>query len=155
MRIFNFGSLNVDRVYGVREFVRAGETIQSQSYREFPGGKGLNQSIAAARAGAKVVHVGAVGTDGGLLTDALKQEDVSLHLHRLPCATGHAVIQVNPGGQNAILVHPGANASMEETWVTKRCATRAAGRHGAAAERDRQRALHTAARTRGRSRGGF
>ena len=118
MRIFNFGSLNVDRVYTVREFVRAGETIRSQSYREFPGGKGLNQSIAAARAGADVVHVGAVGTGGGLLTDALKQESVSLqYLNTLPCETGHAVIQVNAGGQNAILVHPGANASMEESWV--------------------------------------
>lgn len=118
MRIFNFGSLNVDRVYGVREFVRAGETVQSQSYREFPGGKGLNQSVAAARAGADVVHVGAVGIDGGLLTDALEQEGVSLaYLNTLPCETGHAVIQVTVTGQNAILVHPGANASMEKAWV--------------------------------------
>ena len=51
MKILNFGSLNIDRVYRVAHLVRAGETISSLGYQCFPGGKGLNQSIAAARAG--------------------------------------------------------------------------------------------------------
>ena len=118
MRIFVFGSLNMDKVYKVKEFVRAGETINSLSYQEFPGGKGLNQTIAAVRAGGDVLHIGAIGRDGKLLEDVLLQEGVPLtHLHRLPCATGHAVIQVNAQGQNAIIVDPGANAVIQEEWV--------------------------------------
>jgi ribokinase len=118
MRIFVFGSLNVDKVYKVKAFVREGETINSLSYQEFPGGKGLNQTIAAARAGVDVLHIGAIGSDGKLLSDTLLHEGVPLtHLHRLPCATGHAVIQVNSQGQNAIIVDQGANAVIQEEWV--------------------------------------
>src|SRR5690625_1379577 len=66
-RILNFGSLNIDRVYRVEHFVRPGETVASKGYQCFPGGKGLNQSIAAARAGARVFHAGTVGADGDFL----------------------------------------------------------------------------------------
>ena len=54
MKILNFGSLNIDKVYKVKHFVRPGETIFSEEYQCFPGGKGLNQSIAAARAGVPI-----------------------------------------------------------------------------------------------------
>ena len=67
MRILNFGSLNIDKVYSVDHFVRAGETILCTDMNIFCGGKGLNQSVALARAGAEVYHAGAIGTDGELL----------------------------------------------------------------------------------------
>lgn len=71
MRILNFGSLNIDDVYTVEHFVRPGETVSPISYEQFPGGKGLNQSIALARAGAEVYHAGLVGADGLFLSDLL------------------------------------------------------------------------------------
>ena len=86
MKILNFGSLNIDNVYTVEEFVRPGETVTAQSRTVFAGGKGLNQSLAAARAGADVIHAGAVGSDGGFLIDLLEQsgvlDDGEMFLHR-------------------------------------------------------------------------
>ena len=67
MKILNFGSLNIDHVYTVDHFVRPGETVNSLGYGRFCGGKGLNQSIALARAGADVHHAGKIGADGGML----------------------------------------------------------------------------------------
>ena len=72
MKILNFGSLNIDKVYKVPHFVRPGETISSDSFTCFPGGKGLNQSIAIARAGGKVFHAGTIGRDGGFLKEILE-----------------------------------------------------------------------------------
>ena len=73
MKILNFGSLNIDHVYKVENFVEEGATISAYQYNQFCGGKGLNQSIAISRAGAKVYHAGAVGKDGGGLIDYLKK----------------------------------------------------------------------------------
>ena len=64
MKVINFGSLNIDLVYHVREFARPGETITATNFARFAGGKGLNQSVALSRAGAPVVHAGMVGSDG-------------------------------------------------------------------------------------------
>ena len=72
MKIINIGSLNIDRIYGVEHFVQPGETIKVRAYSEACGGKGLNQSIAAARSGAEVHHAGAVGSDGGMLLEILR-----------------------------------------------------------------------------------
>ena len=63
MKILNFGSLNLDKVYKVAHFVREGETISAQEQNQFLGGKGLNQSVALARAGIFVEHAGAVGRE--------------------------------------------------------------------------------------------
>ena len=63
MKILNFGSLNLDKVYKVAHFVREGETISAQEQNQFLGGKGLNQSVALARAGIFVEHAGAVGCE--------------------------------------------------------------------------------------------
>ena len=62
-RILNFGSMNIDNVYTVEHFVRPGETISSLEMEVFPGGKGLNQTVALARAGAEVYHAGKIGKD--------------------------------------------------------------------------------------------
>jgi len=110
MRIINFGSLNIDHVYEVDHFVSPGETISSTRYSRFCGGKGLNQSIALARAGARVTHAGMIGADGALLREFLDDAGVDTHLVQIgDSATGHAVIQVTPQGDNAIVVYGGAN----------------------------------------------
>ena len=116
-KILNIGSLNLDYVYGVPHFVEAGETLLASRRDVFAGGKGLNQTVAAARAGAKVFHGGAVGRDGDMLLELLKSAgaDVSA-VARVDVPTGHAVIQVTPQGENAILILGGANrAVMDET----------------------------------------
>ena len=118
MKIYNFGSLNVDRVYGVEDFVRAGETILAKSLSFFPGGKGLNQTIALARAGANVLHVGCIGRDGGILKDTLVENQVPLtYVKELDADGGHTALQVSESGQNAIIVYSGTNHMLTENFV--------------------------------------
>ncbi len=118
MKIWNFGSLNIDIVYGVDHIVRPGETISTLHRALHAGGKGLNQSVAAARAGAQVVHAGNIGPDGDFLLALLKDAgaDVS-HLRTLDAPSGHAVIQVDQHGQNSIFVCSGANAMYDEAYI--------------------------------------
>ncbi len=112
--ILSFGSLNIDHVYQVDAFVRAGESIPTRGYEIHPGGKGANQSVALARAGLRVRHGGAVGRDGLWLVELLQKEGVDTsHIQILDTVTGHAMIQVDRAGDNAIFVHPGANMAQE------------------------------------------
>ena len=117
-KILNIGSLNLDYVYAVPHFVEAGETLPSSRRDVFAGGKGLNQTVAAARAGAEVCHGGAVGVDGDMLLDLLRDAgaDVSA-VARVDVPTGHAVIQVTPQGENAILILGGANRAVSPETV--------------------------------------
>ena len=120
MKILNFGSLNIDNVYTVEEFVRPGETVTAQSRTVFAGGKGLNQSLAAARAGADVIHAGAVGSDGGFLIDLLEQSGVDVsRLLETDTPTGHTVIEVDAEGENRILVWGGANRELTHSYLEK------------------------------------
>lgn len=117
-RILSYGSLNLDLVYQVPHFVQAGETLSSASRTVHCGGKGLNQSIAAARAGGAVSHAGRVGRDGAVLTDALRDSGVDTAFVSVGDGpSGHAVIQVDPAGQNCILLFGGSNQEIthEET----------------------------------------
>lgn len=119
MRVLNIGSLNIDYVYVVPHHVRPGETIASLDRQVFPGGKGLNQSVALAKAGAAVRHGGAVGAaDGALLLEALREHgvDTSAVLMR-GCASGHAIIQVDPQGQNSIVIHGGVNRTISRDEI--------------------------------------
>lgn len=117
-KILNIGSLNLDYVYAVPHFVAAGETLLASRRDVFAGGKGLNQTVAAARAGAKVFHAGAVGADGDMLLALLRDAgaDVSA-VRRVDVPTGHAVIQVTPQGENAIWILGGANRSVSADAV--------------------------------------
>ena len=117
-KILNIGSLNLDYVYAVPHFVEAGETLLSGRRDVFPGGKGLNQTVAAARAGAEVYHGGAVGADGDMLLDLLQNAgaDVSA-VARVDVPTGHAIIQVSPKGENAIIILGGANRAVSPETV--------------------------------------
>ena len=111
MRVLNFGSLNLDYVYDVDHINQAGETQLSAAMQVFPGGKGLNQSIALAKSGSSVYHAGAVGTtDSKVLLDALEAAGVNTdHVMRLDGQSGHAIIQRDKEGQNSILLYGGAN----------------------------------------------
>ena len=120
MKILNFGSLNIDKVYSVPHFVEAGETLSSSKMEVFSGGKGLNQSIALARAGAEVYHAGAIGPDGESLRALLADSGVHTdYLQTLPTVTGHAVIQLTPKGQNCIIISAGANGELTEEYIDK------------------------------------
>lgn len=111
MKVLCFGSLNIDYVYQVPHFVGGGETLAAGSFSRFSGGKGLNQSVALARAGLKVQHAGAVGRDGLFLLEELREAGVRTDsvevLEDVP--TGHAIIQRTPAGENCILLYGGAN----------------------------------------------
>ena len=113
MNIFTIGSLNLDYVYTVDHFVRPGETLSALKREIFPGGKGLNQSIALARAGVPVYHGGCIGHDGGLLLQTLKEAGADISLVEIvEEPTGHTVIQVDTSGENCILLYGGANHSL-------------------------------------------
>ncbi len=110
MKILNFGSCNIDLVYSLNHIVEPGETETVTGIDTFPGGKGLNQSIAAAKAGASVYHAGCVGCDGDLLVNTLKGSGVNVDfIKKSGEKSGHAIIQVSEKGDNSILVYPGSN----------------------------------------------
>ena len=118
--VLNFGSLNIDYVYGVEHFVSAGETLASTSREVFAGGKGLNQSVAFAKAGCSVYHAGAIGKfDGEILLNVLKKAgvDISNIQLREDVTSGHTVIQVDKNGQNCILLYGGANQSLQKDHI--------------------------------------
>lgn len=118
MKIYNLGSLNIDYVYTVEHFVKAGETLSSQKMDIFPGGKGLNQSVALARAGADVVHGAVVGNDGMFLVETLRESGVNTDRIKLTDGkTGHAIIQVDRSGQNCILLYAGTNHSIDRQYA--------------------------------------
>lgn len=120
MKILNFGSLNCDYVYSVHHMVEAGETLASSKMETFPGGKGLNQSIALARAGAPVSHAGLLGEDGDFLLDIASSSGVDCSLiERVDGRTGHAIIQLDRTGQNCILLYGGSNRRITEEYIER------------------------------------
>lgn len=114
MKFLNFGSLNIDYTYQIENFVKAGETISASSMQKNIGGKGLNQSVALARAGANVYHAGSIGLDGEFLLQYLNENQVHTeHIFVNPeVATGHAIIQLDQKGQNCIIIFGGANTQI-------------------------------------------
>ena len=120
MRILNFGSCNIDTVYNVSNIVRPGETISAVSVKSFPGGKGLNQSVAIAKAGVPVYHAGCIGENDLKTLSVLKMAGVdTTNIKRVEEHTGQAFIQVDMRGQNAIIVHPGANAKITKEEIDR------------------------------------
>lgn len=120
MKILNFGSLNMDYVYEVDHFVKPGETLSSNGLFINCGGKGLNQSIAAAKAGNEVLHAGLVGSDGEILKDKLKENAVNTSLlKKIEESSGHAIIQVDQNGQNCILLYGGTNQMLTEKYINE------------------------------------
>ncbi|MFG3601447.1 PfkB family carbohydrate kinase [Micromonospora chersina] len=114
-RVVVVGSANLDLVVTAPQLPRPGETVLGDDFRMVPGGKGANQAVAAARAGADCAFVGAVGGDGfgGLLRDNLAAAGVDLRgLRTVDGPSGVALIAVDHAAENCIVVAPGANAAL-------------------------------------------
>ncbi|TMK71036.1 MAG: ribokinase [Actinobacteria bacterium] len=108
------GSINLDLVARVERFPRAGETVSGATLERIPGGKGANQAVAAARLGAHVRMIGAVGRDFAAeeALASLREAGVELDVRELDSPTGIAIILVDAAGENQIVVVPGANAEL-------------------------------------------
>jgi ribokinase len=122
-RVIVVGSINVDMVLHVPRLPRPGETVTGGTYARHHGGKGANQAVAAARAGADVFAVGAVGDrDGQDSLDALAAAGVDVSaVAALPGQhTGHAAVIVDASGENQIAVAPGANAAVPAGHIRRR-----------------------------------
>lgn len=118
MKVLNFGSLNLDYVYSVDHMVAEGETLAAGGMNTFCGGKGLNQSIALAKAGVPVYHAGLIGEEGKSLLDACRENGVHTDfIRKIPGKSGHTIIQVDKSGQNCILLYGGANRSMTREFI--------------------------------------
>nr|WP_236015889.1 PfkB family carbohydrate kinase [Phaeovulum veldkampii] len=107
------GSINIDHVYRLPHLPQPGETLAALDYSTGLGGKGANQSVAAARAGARVRLIGAIGPDGGQVLARLVALGVDCAaVARMQTATGHAIILLDAASENAIVIHPGANRAI-------------------------------------------
>ncbi|MCB1428551.1 MAG: hypothetical protein KDJ48_10215 [Nitratireductor sp.] len=129
MAILNVGSINIDGFYSVRSIPGPGETISSANYFETLGGKGLNQSFAAARAGAAIRHCGAINHSDTHIVQAMSDAGIDCtHISRLEdYPTGRAVVMVADDGENAIILNSGANRQVPDHAVSAAMADMAAG----------------------------
>ncbi|KAE9630874.1 ribokinase [Parasedimentitalea maritima] len=113
MAIWNLGSINADMVYALPHLPTPGETLAALDLQQFLGGKGANMSVAAARAGSHVCHIGAVGPDGKWAVDRLMEYGVDTrYIDQIETPTGHAIIAVDRQGENQIILFPGANREL-------------------------------------------
>lgn len=120
MKLLVFGSLNIDHTYQVHHLVREGETLAAAVYTKNEGGKGFNQAVALAKAGVPVCFAGAIGTDGIFLKDYLQTLNIDVsHIQVLDVPTGHANIQVDEAGSNAIILYGGANQAITEEQMDR------------------------------------
>ena len=118
MKILNIGSLNIDYVYNVDHIVQPGETESTGGMNVFLGGKGINQSIALAKAGVNVYHGGMIGEDGQPFLDACQQYGVNhCYIRKVDGRSGHTIIQLDKNAQNSILLFGGANQRLTEEYV--------------------------------------
>lgn len=124
MAVWNLGSINIDNVYRVQHLPAAGETLAAYEYQQGLGGKGANMSVAAARAGAHVRHIGAIGPEGRWARDRMLEYGVDTrHVAELTVATGHANVTIDDDGENQIILYPGANRAIEPRLASDIIAT--------------------------------
>lgn len=115
MPIYNLGSINADSIYNISNLPKPGETVSAYAFEKGMGGKGANMSVAAARAGAKCLHIGAVGPDGRWAVERLMEYGVDTrHVNVASEPTGQAMITVDDDGENSIVIYPGANRTLNE-----------------------------------------
>ncbi|TQS70464.1 ribokinase [Rhodobacteraceae bacterium] len=118
MTIYNLGSINADFFYRLDHLPQPGETLASRGFTRGLGGKGANQSVACARAGAQVRHLGAIGADGRWMVERMEDAGVLCHAVLIVReASGHAVIYVDGAGENTIILHPGANRTIPDAVI--------------------------------------
>lgn len=129
-RVLVVGSLNLDLVVSAARLPAPGETVLGGELQRHPGGKGANQAVAAARAGAATAMIGAIGDDGegriGLAALEAAGVDLAGLAHK-EGASGVAIIAVDPRGENQIVVAPGTNARLGPDDVERACARLAPG----------------------------
>ena len=120
MAVYNLGSINLDHIYKVPHLPAPGETLAANGYSVGLGGKGANQAVAVAKAGARSILIGAVGAEGAVARDALVGYGVDVSrvtFSKTP--TGHAIINVDPQAENAIVIYAGANLSITGACVAQ------------------------------------
>ena len=118
MRVLNIGSLNLDYVYSVDHIILPGETEATGSRNIFLGGKGINQSMALAKAGVEVYHGGLIGNGGQPFLDACKEYGVHADfIRKVDAPDGHTIIQIDKDAQNSILLFGGANQKMTTEFI--------------------------------------
>ena len=128
MKVLNIGSMNLDLVYSVDHIVQPGETEASFSLNTFLGGKGMNQSVALAKAGVEVYQGGMIGEDGQPFLDACAEYGVHAeYIRKVEGKSGHAVIQIDKNAQNCILLYGGANQMLTTEYVDQVLANFQAG----------------------------
>ncbi|MEM9966591.1 MAG: ribokinase [Pseudomonadota bacterium] len=116
--IWNLGSINADTFYRVPHLPSGGETVAADSVYRGLGGKGANMSVAAARAAARVMHIGAVGADGAWTVERLLEYGVQTqHINQVKDPTGQAIIMVDARGENSIVLLSGANHALNEQMI--------------------------------------
>lgn len=114
MAIYNFGSINIDHFYRLPHFPVRGETLSSEGYSTGIGGKGANQSVAAAKAGAKVLHIGALGKGDAEVKQKLQSHGVDCQFVTLvdgPSGHANIYVEASESRENMIVLAPGANLS--------------------------------------------
>ena len=120
MTVYNLGSINADVFYMLPHLVGPGETLAASSLYEGLGGKGANMSVAVARAGSVVHHIGAVGADGAWAIERLADYGVGTSfIQSVDDKTGHAIIMVDDNGENAIVIYSGANLRVSDANIAQ------------------------------------
>lgn len=117
MRVLDFGSINIDYVYQMDDFVKVKETKSCSHFERNIGGKGLNQAIACKKAGLDVYMAGCIGQDGLFILDYLKQQGIHTDfIQVVKEPTGHAIIQVCES-ENSIILYHGANHAITNDYI--------------------------------------
>ncbi|MEO0381852.1 MAG: ribokinase [Pseudomonadota bacterium] len=118
--IFNLGSINADYFYDLPHLPGPGETLAATCMASGLGGKGANQSVAAAFAGVDVRHIGCVGPDGAWAVDRLRDFGVDVRDVRISdTPTAHAIVMVDHAGENQIVIYPGANMEQDARSIAE------------------------------------
>jgi ribokinase len=116
--IYNLGSINADHFYTLAHLPQPGETLAASELTQGLGGKGANISVAVTKAGGRVRHIGAVGPDGAWTKERLAQAGIDVaHIATVDVPTGHAIINIDPQGENSIVVLAGANRFQSERRI--------------------------------------
>ena len=128
MTVYNLGSINADHIYTVSHLPKPGETLSADDFNIGLGGKGTNQSVAAARAGSDVIHIGAIGADGQWAKDRVSEYGVDTQfINTVDVPTGHAIINVDRAGENAIVIFSGANLMQDPHQIKEALGSAKAG----------------------------
>lgn len=118
MAVWNLGSINIDVVYSVPHIPVPGETLAATERATYLGGKGANMSVAIARSGSRVYHIGAIGQDGLWTSERLLEYGVDTqHISIVDGPTSQAVVAVDLQGENAIILAPGASVDIPHTTL--------------------------------------